>query len=449
MRVLLIILALFVMPVRAQTPAPASPAPVLLIFDSSGSMSRAAGSETRIEAARRVVVDFLGQFPDGAPLGVTLYGHRRARDCSDIENVAPIAPATRAGLIQLATRIGGLQARGETPIARTLTQSIPLFGGRPGRIVLVTDGREECGGDVCAAARQLSAAGVSLRVDIVGFGTGPAERQALQCITEITGGQYLEARDAATLAAALQATRVAPPRTRLRVTVTENGRVPAAFPAVRVQGANNFDMSLSDRTTVFDLPPGTYRVSARIGSGRPSDPVTVEVPEGRTTELALALGTGRLIVNIQMGGGRPFPVHPNVELRRGSEVVNATSGQIASFDANAGDYGLRVVFPGGQQFVDIPGLTIRAGATENRVIEAPAGRVSFAFAGRFATPGVVPCVEIRQGGRVIIGLGNNPATFVLAPGEYEMVAGVCGGPEVARQNFAVAAGDNRTVSLDP
>lgn len=257
MRALLAAVLLVASTVPAPAQTPAERAPMLLIFDASGSMNQRMGGETRLAAAKRVVADLLAGFPEGTPLGLTLYGHRRARDCSDIENVQAIGPVDRQGLFRMAARIGGLTARGETPIARTLVGSIPLFGGRPGQIVIVTDGREECGGDVCAAARQLAAAGVSLRVDIVGFGTGPAERNALQCVTEITGGRYVEAPDAARLREALsQVTQPVAAPTRLRVTVTENGRPPAGHPAVRVQGEGGFDMTLSDRVVVFTLPPG-------------------------------------------------------------------------------------------------------------------------------------------------------------------------------------------------
>ena len=439
---------------RAQAPAaaPAEPLPMLLIFDASGSMNQRMGGETRLAAAKRVVADLLAGFPEGMRLGLTLYGHRRARDCSDIENVQPIGAIDRQGLFRMATRIGGLTARGETPIARTLVDSIPLFGGQPGRIVIVTDGREECGGDVCAAARRLAAAGVSLRVDIVGFGTGAAERNALQCVTDITGGRYVEAPDAARLRDALtQVTQPAAAPTRLRVTVSENGRPPAGQPAVRVQGAGGFDMTLSDRVVVFTLPPGDYRVTARLGSGRESEPASVSVAEGRTTELAIGLGTGRLEIVLQHGRNRPFPGFPNVELRRDGRVVAATSGAQAAFDADPGVYSLRVMMPGGQQYVDIPDLRIAAGQTERRTLEAGAGAVAVTVAGRFR-PGAspFPLVQFMQGGRLVVGTSDNPARFMLVPGDYELVVLDPGnGSEVARRPLSVAAGDDQRIDLAP
>ncbi len=45
------------------------------------------------------------------------------------------------------------------------------------------------------ATHRLAEAGVSLNVDIIGFGTGPAERSALQCITEhLMPGRWADCR---------------------------------------------------------------------------------------------------------------------------------------------------------------------------------------------------------------------------------------------------------------
>ncbi len=435
---------------RAQAPAsPAERPPMLLIFDASGSMNQRMGNETRLAAAKRVVADLLAGFPEGTQLGLTLYGHRRARDCSDIENVQAIAPVDRQGLFRMATRIGGLTARGETPIARTLIESIPVFRGQGGQVVLVTDGREECGGDVCAAARQLAAAGVSVRVDIVGFGTGAAERRALQCVTDITGGRYVEAPDAARLRDALATvTQPAAAQTRLRVTVTENGRPPAGQPAVRVRG-NNFDMTLSDRTVLFTLPPGDYQVTARLGSGRESEAVPVTVAEGRTAELTVGIGTGRIELRVLLGQGRVFPGHPNIELRRDGRVVAATSGAQAAFDADPGEYTLRVMMPGGQQWVDVPSLRITAGQTSRYSVEAGAGELTVTVGGRFR-PGAqpFPMVQVLQAGRLVMALTDNPARFIITPGSYE-IAVFESGSEVARRSLTIAAGDAQTMELAP
>lgn len=428
--------------------------PMLVIFDSSGSMTRPAGAESRIVAAKRVMTEFLSNLPEGMPLGLTIYGHRRPRDCRDIENVRPITPIDRGGLIEMSGRIGALQARGETPIAQTLIESIPLFGGRPGRILLVTDGREECGGDVCAAARRLAAAGISLRVDIIGFGTGAAERAALRCITDITGGRYLEARDAASLAGALRtASQPAAPApqpvptqritTGLRVAVFADGRVPEGAPIVRVRGESNLERESASPAPTFDLPPGRYRVTAQLGSGGESAPAEVEVLDGRVTELRIDLGSGRLVA-VLTSAGRPFPTSPNVELRRNGDVVTVTNGSEAIFDADAGAYSLRVLVGGNDRYVDVPNLRIAAGATNRQTVDVPVGVLVVTFSGA-SQPGT-PMIHVLSGSDIVHAEVNNPARFVVLPGTYDVVVFDPGTTdELYRASVTVAGGETRNV----
>src|SRR5688572_23471514 len=65
---------------------------VLFIVDSSGSMrTRVEGKETRMSVAKQALSAVLRDIPKEARLGMIVYGHRRAKDCKDIELVAPIA----------------------------------------------------------------------------------------------------------------------------------------------------------------------------------------------------------------------------------------------------------------------------------------------------------------------------------------------------------------------
>ena len=140
-------------PVHAQTN-------VLFVFDASGSMKRDAGSgETRMVVAKRAIGETLRSMPPSARLGLMVYGHRRGKDCSDIELVSPIASEDAGAL---ARYVSALDARGETPIAESLARagkSFAAFKGQSNRIVLVTDGIEECQGDPCAVAASLAVVG--------------------------------------------------------------------------------------------------------------------------------------------------------------------------------------------------------------------------------------------------------------------------------------------------
>ena len=183
---------------------------VMFIFDSSGSMKKPIeGGESRSKAAKQALVKALATMPADTNVGLFMYGHRRAKDCSDIEMVSP--PGTGDSK-DIAQKILDSQPKGETPIAAALEAVASYFTplkGQTNSIVLVTDGIEECGGDPCAAARAIREAGTDLKVHVVGFTLNETQRQTLQCVADETGGKFLDAQDAAGLSDALAEVQVA------------------------------------------------------------------------------------------------------------------------------------------------------------------------------------------------------------------------------------------------
>ncbi len=180
---------------------------VLFIFDASGSMKVATGGQPRINIAKQAMSQALKDMPPETRLGLLMYGHRRGRDCTDIELVSPIGADDGKKIDSI---IQSVQPRGETPIAEALSQAARNFAalkGQTNRIVLITDGIEECRGDPCKAARDIKAAGLDLKVHVVGFALDDAKVRAVQCIAQETGGRMLDARNAAGLRQALAEVR--------------------------------------------------------------------------------------------------------------------------------------------------------------------------------------------------------------------------------------------------
>jgi hypothetical protein len=83
---------------------------------------------------------------------------------------------------------------------------LPLFASLKGQnnsVVLVSDGKETCGGEPCKAAGKLSGAGLNLKVHVVGFDVSTEERQQLECIADQGEGKYFNAENAKGLEKAL------------------------------------------------------------------------------------------------------------------------------------------------------------------------------------------------------------------------------------------------------
>jgi hypothetical protein len=183
---------------------------VEIIMDASNSMTGMVGKETKIAAARRVLIQTINGLPDTMSVGFRVYGHRYATDdydnaCRDTELLVPIGPVQKALLVDMVNKI---QTKGRTPLVTSVLAAVKDLEKFPnGTVILVTDGIESCKGDIKSIAPAIKAAGLALEVDIVGFDIKEAAaRQELQSIAASTGGRYLDAKDADELLSALQKT---------------------------------------------------------------------------------------------------------------------------------------------------------------------------------------------------------------------------------------------------
>jgi hypothetical protein len=258
---------------------------VLFIFDGSGSMKQMAGAESRIAVAKKAMDTALRQMPPSTRLGLVMYGHRRARDCGDLELVSPIG-ADDAGTIN--RRIQAVDAKGETPIAEALRLAVRSFAalkGQSNSIVLVTDGIEECKGDPCAAAREIKAAGLDVKAHVVGFTLTDQQRRLVQCIPDITGGQYFEARDAPGLGRALaqvQQAAAPPVSTPLRQAPVSDNLLSAANGGRLVFAPSERWLALSD-----DKPaPQQLEYGDGVWSFKDGKPATFEAFEVLVPEVS-------------------------------------------------------------------------------------------------------------------------------------------------------------------
>jgi Ca-activated chloride channel family protein len=167
----------------------------------------------RIDAAKAAAHALVAGLVDDTRLGLVTYGTKtgssdaeQAAGCQDVTVLVPLATLNRQ---ELDAQVDGLRPSGYTPISlalKTATDLLPT-DGRKQAIVLVSDGEDTCGTPPCDVAKQLHQQHPGLAISTVGFRTaGPASEQ-LECIASSTGGLFVEAANAAQLAARLRATQ--------------------------------------------------------------------------------------------------------------------------------------------------------------------------------------------------------------------------------------------------
>lgn len=256
-----------------------------LILDASGSMNRrigGKGSPRRIDLAKKALVEVVDSLPDSSIVALRVFGRRikegRKGACQDTELLVPFGPLDKEALKK---KVQGIQALGTTPIAYSLKKAGEDFPPGPGerRILLITDGKEECGGDPAATVAELRRSGLEVRVDVVGFALeDEADREASRRVAERSGGLFFDTRDGEGL---------------------KEGVLRTLSPAFDVLGESGEPVAHGVvGGGPLEVSEGTYTVALHLADGVVTVP-GVRIEHGCMTEIRLDEEGGRIVA-------RPF-----------------------------------------------------------------------------------------------------------------------------------------------
>lgn len=146
------------------------PEHVQLLIDATTSMERPAAPGVRgIDAARAGAARLLRGLPAAASVGLTVLGADAGECQSPSDLVETAAGAPREPLL---AALDGLSSAGEGSLAGALDLLAAGLASQPGaRVVVFSDLRPACGGDLCRAVSALVGAGAQL--DLVVLGSAP------------------------------------------------------------------------------------------------------------------------------------------------------------------------------------------------------------------------------------------------------------------------------------
>ena len=204
-----------------------------IIMDYSGSMAY------WIEAAENSMSAIVSQLPSSTKVGLRVFGNDNGNNpytpivnmvksikkdkngkykvqtqassylgttsgsCSATSNIVPVIPYDAQKLIN---GMHSVYVGGSTPLTLALEQAVTLdFAGLSTafkkKIILITDGGENCGGDPCAFARALVAKRKDIIIDVV---LVSADSTALKCLADYTNGTFYNTDDISSFVKILQ-----------------------------------------------------------------------------------------------------------------------------------------------------------------------------------------------------------------------------------------------------
>ncbi|HIS87811.1 TPA: VWA domain-containing protein [Candidatus Avigastranaerophilus faecigallinarum] len=182
---------------------------ILFIVDFSNSMNERLGHRTKLDIALSTMKETLQQLPQNVEVGLRVYGHRTGftprQSCSASQLVSPIQ---KNNAINIYSRLNSINAVGWTPITYSLKQAVfSDFTDTTSkkRIILISDGGENCDESPCDFIIELMKYRDDIRIDVIALAIGDKDaNNQLKCVALVTSGKFYNANTAAELKNSLQ-----------------------------------------------------------------------------------------------------------------------------------------------------------------------------------------------------------------------------------------------------
>jgi len=178
---------------------------VEIILDASGSMAADAGNgKTRMDVAKQSIKDFTASLPEGAKVGLRVYGHKGSSSDADMqlscESNELIYDVQTYDERKLDASLSELKASGWTPLAKAIelaNEDLKEFNGESNTniIYVVSDGIETCGGDPVEAASNLKDSNSTPIVNVIGLDVDSEGQAQLKEVAEAADGSYALVKD--------------------------------------------------------------------------------------------------------------------------------------------------------------------------------------------------------------------------------------------------------------
>ena len=183
---------------------------ILFIVDFSNSMNETIQGTTKIELALKSISNILSRLPNDINIGLRVYGHKNSFN--------PITSCTASELLvspkqnaqqNIISSLYSTKATGWTPITYSLKQAVNSdfinYPKSKKRIILLTDGGENCDENPCEYAMKLIQTRDDIFIDVIAFDLNDKKaNDELRCTALVTKGKFYRANTHAQLLNSLE-----------------------------------------------------------------------------------------------------------------------------------------------------------------------------------------------------------------------------------------------------
>ncbi len=428
------------------------PTRVLLILDCSNSMWDHWQSDAKIKVTQTVLLKFLDSIAhqSGIEVAMRVFGHLN----KDAYGTRLEVPFESHNLYKIQSKIKTLVPQGGCTINEALTHSLndfPVSQEARNIILVITDGMDDCEGNICQVARQVQMSGVVVQTFILGIGNGIDGDGRLNC-----AGRFIPVSNEELFTQTLyNVFTLSEEKAQVVLQVTDESNhlydtdIPVVFYDANTHVARftthyGIDSKHGLDTLVVD-PLVNYDVAFCT---RPETIVyNRRFPAGEVNRMSVAISQGNLRLRLESTRTTlSIPPYPVLVHRQGvSEVLNIQQlGEQQSYLVGFYDVEVLCVPP-----LRLPGIAIQENANTDLTIPTPGMLIVSKPRGLYAgsifseEEGHLKWVADLDGGKT-------SERLVLMPGRYEILLRPQGGnsyDHIVTKRFSIKAGMQTNVTF--
>jgi len=409
--------------------------PMLFIYDASGSMWAKLEGKIKKKTAEKVLSSSINNLSEDQNIGLITYGHRRRNDCNDVELMVGLENTDKTEIIK---KINAINPTGRTPLERAATLALNTLAesNTKATIILLTDGIESCGGNICDVIAKAKDDGINFKLHIVGFGIRQSRTEQLKCAAEAGGGNFYNAKNAVELTNAISeafSETINYSDANLSVFATKNGTPVDAWVRAFAEGTQvetSATRTYRDTSNIV-LPPGKYTIEVRPLENTKIQSTTfgIEMFAGESEHKTINFDGGKVNVTA-LNNNEGWDATVRVSSKDGAiAVTGRTYGKSIEIELNTGIYDIELFG------LQMNGLDVKVIKRDVIVVSGQSVDISHNYQTGIAMIGIkgrgkllettISVIEKTTETEVVNGISfdtsnGNPKKFVLNPGDYKI-----------------------------